>query len=164
MRVRFQALTEAFHEDEKGEMTDKNFLGDEWIVMEIKPTPEELLSFDSPFDWQFWEENTLHGLNRAFRAAGVDFQVWNPDRHEFLALEESLVTDGLETALAKIAAAHSLDELIQEFDSQGIKPLKGGAWDIRSMRDFLQGVKDANFFDEEADRSLVRKVDQLLGY
>jgi len=162
MKVRFRELTEAFHEDDKGEMTNEDFLREEWVTMELKPTREELLSFESPFDWQFWEENTLRALDRMFHAAGVHFQVWNPERYEFQALEESLTADGLQTALETITTAQSLDDVIREFDSRGIMPLQGDTWDSRSMKKFLQGVKDTNFFEDEADLNVVQKIDRLL--
>lgn len=162
MKVRFRELTEAFHEDDKGEMTNEDFLREEWITMEFKPTREELLSFESPFDWQFWEENALHALDRVFHAAGVHFQVWNPERYEFQVLEDSLTADGLQTALETITTAQSLDDVIREFHSKGITPLQGDTWDSRSMKEFLQSVKEANFFEDEADLNVVQKIDQLL--
>ena len=162
MKVRFRELTRAYLEDDQGEMTDEDFLREEWITMEIKPTQEELLSFESPFDWQFWEENALHALDRAFHAAGVNFQVWNPDRYDFQVLEDSLTSDGLERAVKKISTAKSLAELIRGFDSQGITPLEGDAWDEVSMKKFLRSVKDANFFEVDSNQSVVQKIDQLL--
>ncbi len=162
MKVRFRELSRAYREADQEEVADEDFLREEWITMEIKPTQEELLSFDSPFDWQFWEENALHALDRAFHTAGVNFQVWNPDRYEFQVLDDSLTSDGLETALEKIGTAKSLEELIQDFDLQGITPLEGDVWDDRSMKNFLRSIKDANFFEDEPHRNLVRKIDKLL--
>ncbi len=162
MKVRFRELSRAFHEDHEGQMTDEDVLHEEWITMEVRPTQEELLSFESPFDWQFWEENTLHALDRAFLAAGVNFQVWNPDRYEFQVLEDSLTTAGLERALEKISSAQSLDDLIRGFDSQGIAPLEGDAWDGGSMKKFLRGIRKANFFEGDAHPNVVDKIDRLL--
>ena len=162
MKVRFRELSRAFHEDHEGEMTDEDVLHEEWITMEIKPTQEELMSFESPFDWEFWEENTLHALDRAFLAAGVNFQIWNPDRYEFQVLEDSLTAEGLEIALENISSAQSLDDLIRGFDSRGITPLEGDAWNSGSMKKFLRGIREANIVKDDTHPNVAQKIDRLL--